>query len=142
MRAASRAARVGNGALADGGGFLSGEELGETVQLAAEVEGEVGGEGEVLELGAGELVVFFHASLPSAAYPASTRAPPPSPLLWLTCFNQKHAADELSTPSSAKWSSSLAPTGSLITGADCLNTFPPRSSTKWLCVATNANVIE
>ena len=46
----------GDGALADGGGFLGGEELGEAVQLAAEVEGQVGGEGEVLELGAGELV--------------------------------------------------------------------------------------
>ena len=27
-------------------------------------------------------------------------------------------------------------------GADRLNTLPPRSSTKWLCVATKAKVIE
>ena len=67
---------------------------------------------------------------------------PLPPLLWHTCFIQKHAVDEFSTPSSARWSSSLAPAGSLITGADCLNTFPPRSSTKWLCVATNANAID
>ena len=28
-----------------------------------------------------------------------------------------------------------------MTGADCLNTFPPRSRTKWLCVATKAKVM-
>ena len=33
----------------------------------------------------------------------------------------------------------MRPVCSLITGADRLNTFPPRSKTKWLCVATNAN---
>ena len=27
-------------------------------------------------------------------------------------------------------------------GADCLNTLPPRSSTKWLCVATKAKAME
>ena len=32
--------------------------------------------------------------------------------------------------------------GSLMTGADRLNTLPPRSSTKWLCVATKAKAIE
>src|SRR5699024_11015072 len=67
---------------------------------------------------------------------------PPPPLSKQFCLSQKHAVDELSTPSSSRCSSSLAPSGSLITGADCLNTFPPRSSTKWLCVATNANAIE
>ena len=32
--------------------------------------------------------------------------------------------------------------GSLMTGAVCLKTFPPRSRTKWLCVATKAKVME
>ncbi len=32
--------------------------------------------------------------------------------------------------------------GTIITGADCLKTLPPRSSTKWLCVATKAKAME
>jgi hypothetical protein len=63
-------------------------------------------------------------------------------LLWLFCLSQKQAVEELRMPSSARWSSSVASAGSLMTGADCLKTFPPRSSTKWLCVATNANAID
>lgn len=35
----------GDGALADSGRFLGGEELREPIQLAAEVEGQIGGEG-------------------------------------------------------------------------------------------------
>ena len=64
------------------------------------------------------------------------------PLSWKTCFIQKHAVELLSSPSRARWSSSVAPAGSLMTGADCLNTLPPRSSTKWLWVATKAKAIE
>ena len=60
---------------------------------------------------------------------------------WHTCLSQKHATELLSTPSSARCCSSVAPAGSLITGAVCLNTFPPRSSTKWLCVATSPQVM-
>ena len=48
----------------------------------------------------------------------------------------------MSSPSSPRCSSSLASAGSLITGAVCLNTLPPRSSTKWLCVATKAKAID
>ena len=33
-------------------------------------------------------------------------------------------------------------TGNLMIGAERLNTFPPRSSTKWLCVATKAKTME
>ena len=57
------------------------------------------------------------------------------PLSWLSCLSQKHAVDEFSTPSSARCRPPSHPAGSLITGAVCLKTFPPRSSTKWLCVA-------
>ena len=61
------------------------------------------------------------------------------PLSWYTCFSQKHAVELLRTPSSARWSSSVAPfTGSLMIGAVRLKTLPPRSRTKWLWVATNA----
>ena len=42
---------------------------------------------------------------------------PVPPLLWKTCFIQKQAVELLSRPSSARWSSSLASVGSLITGA-------------------------
>ncbi|MBL0085869.1 MAG: hypothetical protein IPP44_03980 [Ideonella sp.] len=52
-----------------------------------------------------------------------------------TCFSQKHATDEFSSPSSPRCSSSLAPAGSLMTGAVCLKILPPRSRTKWLWVA-------
>ena len=64
------------------------------------------------------------------------------PLLWNTCFIQKHAVEQFSCPSSARWSSSVASAGSLMTGADRLKTLPPRSRTKWLWVATKANAIE
>src|SRR5690606_39848719 len=67
---------------------------------------------------------------------------PLPPLGKQDCRSQKHAVELLSTPNSRRCSSSVAPSGNLITGADCLKTFPPRSSTKWLCVATNANVID
>ena len=67
---------------------------------------------------------------------------PPLPLLWLTCLSQKQAVDEFNTPNNPKWSSTVASAGTLITGAVRLNTFPPRSNTKWLCVATNANAID
>ena len=39
-------------------------------------------------------------------------------------------------------SSSVAPSGSLITGADLLEDLAATSSTKWLWVATNANAID
>ena len=39
------------------------------------------------------------------------------PLLWKTCFIQKHAVELLSTPSSSMCRSSSASGGSLITGA-------------------------
>ena len=36
----------------------------------------------------------------------------------------------------------MASLGNLMIGAERLNTFPPRSSTKWLCVATKAKAME
>ena len=36
----------------------------------------------------------------------------------------------------------MASAGSLMIGAERLNTLPPRSSTKWLCVATKAKAID
>jgi hypothetical protein len=67
---------------------------------------------------------------------------PPVPLSLHTCFIQKPAAELLSNPSKARWSSSVAVAGNLMVGAWRLNTFPPWSSTKWLCVATKGNVME
>src|SRR3954468_17055804 len=64
------------------------------------------------------------------------------PFVWKFCFIQKHAVELLSNPRRATWSSSVASAGNLIIGADCLNTLPPRSSTKWLWVATKENAIE
>jgi hypothetical protein len=55
---------------------------------------------------------------------------PPFPRSISMCFNQKEPVDELSRPSSPRWSSSSASAASFMTGAVRLNTFPPWSSTK------------
>src|SRR5690625_7234483 len=57
----------------------------------------------------------YRCSQGSSAPAASA---PGRPLLWLFCLSQNSAVDELSTPSRCRCSSSLAPSGSLITGAD------------------------
>ena len=115
---------------------MRGKELGETVQLAAEVEGQIGGEGELLELGAGELVTLL---------PLLVLMPPPqsAAAFALTDLLQPEARRRrVEHPQQRQVLVLARPSGSLITGADCLNTLPPRSSTKWLCVATNANTID
>src|ERR1700682_1219286 len=58
------------------------------------------------------------------------------------CRPQKHAVELFSSPSNSRCESSLVVGGSLMTGADCLNTLPPRSKTKWLWVATKAKEID
>jgi hypothetical protein len=62
-------------------------------------------------------------------------------LLKHACFIQKQAVELFRYASNARWSSSVAVAGSLMIGAERLKTLPPRSRTKWLCVATNAKVM-
>ena len=64
------------------------------------------------------------------------------PLLWETCLIQKQAVRRVQQTEHAEMLRPRSLRGSLMTGALLLNTFPPRSKTKWLCVATNANAIE
>ena len=54
-------------------------------------------------------------------------------MLWLTCLSQKQAVELLSTPRSARWSSAVAPSGSLITGAVRLKTQRPSIGDDYPC---------
>ena len=93
---------------------------------------------ESLQTGSGELVEVLEWRASLRRHVCSTVLP----LLWKVCFIQKQAVELLSRPSKARWSSSVASAGSLMIGADRLKTLPPRSSTKWLCVATKAKAME
>lgn len=72
--------------------------------------------------------------------PCSGMPSPSAPVPELTCLSQKQAVDELRIPRRAMYSSSLTVEDRRSTGAVRLNASSPRSSAKWLCVATYASV--
>ena len=78
--------------------------------------------------GTGNCCIFVPSNSKRKRSGSSWRTPSlaVAPLLWKTCFIQKQATELFRRPRRSRWSSSEASGGSLMTGADLLNTLPPR----------------